>query len=505
MSYSNYVLNERIANLQATAALSLSKISSLQVPPTPNELVVVDTIVVADAYPLFNDLNTITPTQITIGDTGGLNQTIVSNNQVNITSGGFVSTNTSSSINFVESATLNGSLYGAGGIAIGTNTPSNLAEMTSSTLTMTETITNSYSSLGYDGFVVNDTITGQSNTIDKNTITMIPESGGFNQIIISNDISVGEPFIRLDDSLGVTNTLEHDKWTGNIQTVNTNANLVHYLNFSDSSGTGYGKPQKTANISCNPALAIISATTFSGNATSSSTSTGVNLTSDNTAGTYYLPFTKTVTATGNSLFIDNTTTPLTYNPSTSTLTCSTFSGTATNASNLVIASDNTSGSYYIPFSKTSAGTNPLYVDDFTSPLTYNPSTGLMSALYFSGDEILPTSQNTATFAGTTLTMSGASNGSIVTTRNSSVVITGTSNTIANLTITNTLVNGTYKIGILNSGTNNLTINTGLGTNIKTVYSGNFNVSSGRWAQMTIDVIIINAVTTYIVNAFQLTN
>jgi hypothetical protein len=452
-SYSLYDLNTRLSNLQATVSGITPLIPALRPSPNPNELVVVDTIIVADVYPTPNDTTTITPTQITIG----------------------------------------------------TNTPSNLAEMSSSTLTMTETISNSYSSLGYDGFLINDTVTGQSNTIDKNTITMIPESGGFNQIIISNDISISEPFIRLDDSLGVTNTLDHDKWTGNIQTVNTNANLVHYLNFSDSSGTGYGHPQKTSGISCNPSTNTITATTFSGNATSSSTSTGVNLTSDNTAGTYYLPFSKTTTATGNSLFIDNTTTPLTYNPSTSTLTCSNFTGVASSASNLVIASDNTSGNYYIPFSKTSAGTNPLYVDDFTSPLTYNPSTGLMSALYFSGDEILPLSQNTSTFAGTTLTISGASNGTVVSNRNSSVVITGGSNTIANLAITNTLVNGTYKIGILNNGTNNLTINTGLGTNIKTVYSGNFNVSNGRYGLMTIDVIIINGTTTYIVNAFQLSN
>ena len=457
MSYSNYDLNSKVNYLNSVLTSTIpvinSKISSLQVPPTPNELVVVDTIVVADVYPTPNDTTTITPTQITIG----------------------------------------------------TNTPSNLAEMTSSTLTMTETISNSYSSLGYDGFLINDVVSGESNTIDKNSITMTPLSGGINQIIISNDISVGEPFIQLDGGLGVTNKLDYDRWTGNIQTVNTNANLVHYLNFSDSSSTGYGKPQKTAGISCNPSTNSITATTFSGNATSSSTATGVNLTSDNTAGTYYLPFSKTTASTGNSLFIDNTTTPLTYNPNTSTLTATNFAGTATNASNLVITSDNTSGNYYIPFSKLSAGTNPLYVDDVTSPLTYNPSTGLMTCLYFNGDEILPTSQNTATFAGTTLTMSGASNGSNVTTRNSSVVITGGSNTIATLTITNTLVNGTYKIGILNSGSGNLTINTGLGTNIKTIYSGGFNVSPGRYALMTIDVIIINAVQISIVNAFMLTN
>lgn len=501
MSYGPYVLNERICNLQAAIGVFSSKISSLQTPPTPNELVVVDTIVVADTYPAFNDTTTIRPTQITITDTGSVNLATLANNQLYIQSGGGASTHNGTSINFIASP--NSAIYENSGFTI--DSGSSLVEMTPTTLTMTETLNNNFSSLGYDGFIINDVVTNETTTVDKNSITMTSPSGTLNQIIISNDISVSEPFIRLDDSSGITNTLDHDKWTGNINSVNTTANLVHYLGFFDSSGTGYGKPQKCNLLSCNPALGIISATTFSGNATSSSTATGVNLTSDNTLGTYFLPFSKTATATGNSLFIDNTTTPLTYVPSTSTLTATNFSGLASSASNLVIASDNTSGSYYIPFSKTSAGTNALFVDDTTSPLTYNPSTGIMTSLYYSGDEILPTTQNTATFAGTTLSFSGASNGQNVSYRNASVVITGGSNTIATLTITNTLVNGEYKIGILNNGTNNLTINTGLGANIKTIYSGGFNVSSGRHAQMTIDVIIINAVTTYIVNAFQLTN
>lgn len=501
MAYSTYDLNARISNIQASIGGITPLIPALRPPANPNELVVVDTIVVADTYPAFNDTTTIRPTQITITDTGSVNIATLANNQLYIQSGGGASTHTGTSINFLSLPS--SAIYDNSGFTIDDGT--SLAQMTAPTLTMTETLTNNFSSLGYDGFLINDVVSGETTTVDKNSITMTAPSGGFNQLIISNDISVSEPFIRLDDSLGLTNILDADRWTGNINSVNTTANLVHYLGFFDSSGTGYGKPQKSALLSCNPALSIISATTFSGNATSSSTATGVNLTSDNTLGTYFLPFSKTTTATGNSLFIDNTTTPLSYVPSTSTLTATNFAGTATNASNLVIASDNTSGSYYIPFSKTSAGTNPLYVDDVTSPLTYNPSTGIMTALYYSGDEILPLTQNTATFAGTKLSFSGASNGQNVSYRNASVVITGGSNTIATLTITNTLVNGEYKIGILNNGTNNLTINTGLGANIKTIYSGGFNVPSGRHAQMTIDVIIINAVTTYIVNAFALTN
>lgn len=45
----------------------------------------------------------------------------------------------------------------------------------------------------------------------------------------------------------------------------------------------------------------------------------VDLTADDTAGDYYIPFSKTTGATGNSLYIDTAATPLTYNPSTGTM------------------------------------------------------------------------------------------------------------------------------------------------------------------------------------------
>jgi hypothetical protein len=502
MSYSLYDINTKIGNLQATVGSISSKISSLQIPPSPNELIVVDTIVIADAYPGFNNLTTVAPTQISIGDTAGISNATLANNQLSITGGGETSTHTGTSINFLSGA--NSAIYEINGFTI--NRGASLVEMTPTTLTMTDQLTNSYSSLGYDGFLINDVVSGETTTVDKNSITLTPQSGGFNQIIISNDISVNEPFIRLDSSAGVTNTLDHDRWTGFIRSENTTANLVHYLGFFDNSGTGYGHPQKSTLLSCNPALGIISATTFSGNATSSSTATGINLTSDNTAGTYFLPFSKTVTATANSLFIDNTTTPLTYNPSTSTLTATSFAGAATTSVGINLTSDNTAGSYFLTFSKTSTATgNSLFIDNVTGPLTYNPSTSTLAASYFSGDVILPLTQNTATFAGSTLSVSGASNGSNVSFRNSSIVISGGSGNINALNLTNMVVNGTYKIGILNSSGSNLTINTGLGANIKTIYSGGFNISSGRYAIMTIDVIVINAVTIYIVNAFQLTN
>ena len=248
-------------------------------------------------------------------------------------------------------------------------------------------------------------------------------------------------------TLGVNNTLDADKWTGKYQTKNNNANLTHYLTFDNVSTTGYSYLQKTTGISCNPNTNTITATAFVGALTGNSSSTsGVLVTSDNTAGTYFPVFAKTL-----------------------------------------------------------ASNSPLFCDNVTGPLTYDPSAGLLTALYHSGDIILPTTPNTATFAANVLSISGASGGRAVTFHNSSIIFTGGANSVTSLTLTNMLANGTYKVGILNSGTGNLVFNTGLGANIKTIYSSNVSVPTLRFALMNIDVVTINSITTYIVGVNVLTN
>ena len=207
----------------------------------------------------------------------------------------------------------------------------------------------------------------------------------------------------------ITNTLNKSDWTGTIKTVNTSANLTHFLNFSDSSSTGQGNPQKCNLISCNPSTGNITATSFNG----------------------------------------------------------AFFGTAANASNIALTSDNTSGTYFIPFSKTNTSSNVLYVDDVTGPLTYNPSTGDMSIASVTATTLTASTVNAelrtssgasplASFAGTTLTI----NCNSVTLRTSTFTFTGASNTIATLTIVGSRNNGIYYVALQNNGTNNLTMNTG---------------------------------------------
>ena len=176
-------------------------------------------------------------------------------------------------------------------------------------------------------------------------------------IVMSSTTGTGEKSLLIDDT---TTPLTYNPSTGKLSTnaiqIGTSATSGYVLT-ADASGNG----------------------TWQASSGGGTNATTISLTSDNTSGTYYLPFSKTTTSTNNALYIDNATGPLSYNPSTSTLTATTFSGTATNASNVVITSDNTSGTYYVPFSKTTAGTNPLYIDDTTGPLTYNPSTGVLTS------------------------------------------------------------------------------------------------------------------------------
>jgi hypothetical protein len=130
---------------------------------------------------------------------------------------------------------------------------------------------------------------------------------------------------------------------------------------------------------------------------------------------------------------------------------------------------------------------------------------MLSTSYLSGEIILPATQNVATYAGTTLSISGAANGQNAAFRSSSITFTGGSNNVNSLTLTNMVAGGRYRCGILNNGTGNLVFNAGLGANIKTFYSSNVQIPTLRYGFMTIDAITINSVLTYCVNVTVLTN
>jgi hypothetical protein len=67
-------------------------------------------------------------------------------------------------------------------------------------------------------------------------------------------------------------------------TRNSVQNVAHYLNFSDSSSTGTGAIQKTAGLSCNPSTNTITATTFIGDLSGNATTATAATTATNIAG-----------------------------------------------------------------------------------------------------------------------------------------------------------------------------------------------------------------------------
>jgi hypothetical protein len=151
-----------------------------------------------------------------------------------------------------------------------------------------------------------------------------------------NNNGIGNNFINLIPNATANNpqiTLSDGTTTNTIDkngytTRNSVQNATHYINFSDNSATGTGAIQKTAGITCNPSTNTITATTFTGNLTGTASS-------------------------------------------------------ATNATNVAITDDNTNATFYPVFVSNNTGNLPLKVDKTTNPLSYNPSTGSLQATTFS--------------------------------------------------------------------------------------------------------------------------
>ena len=182
-------------------------------------------------------------------------------------------------------------------------------------------------------------------------------------------------------------------------------------------------------------------------------------------------------------------------------------GNVASATSVSVISDNTAGTYYIPFAKSTAlvsSIQQLYIDDTTGPLTYNASTGGLScaSVSLTTGMALPTTALTSTFSAGVLSVSGGS----LSQRNSTITFTGVvAQFIITLTMLGPLTNGIYYVTILNSITGGtLTVNTGLGTNIKTKYSAAVVIPAGATALMTINVLLVAAVVTTIVDCYSLT-
>ena len=682
MSYSTYVLNQKIQNLQYDVNTFIpsslgAKVSSLQVPASSNILDVVDTIIVEDGLGTGNN-TTITPVEVSLTNGSTTDYLSISPNAILIDN---VSNNASTTMTWDIILQSNGThshttSWDATSLSDGTNLTiiqpdqTNINDSTNFVIVTPKQITL------YDGGINTTTIqantTNYANGID--TLNIYPSliqitSASGSAILAGNclnmqgpgnnnvDCQVFNTHIDFTSSIGVVaNSLTSSAWSGGIASEATAMNMNHYILGSMTSTSSSDRPQKNSNLYFNPSTQTLTSTTFSGNLSGvASSASTVNTNTYNLSNTCYIPFTSSSAGSGKALYVDDTTGPLSYNPSTSTLTASVFSGNATSATsstNTLVTLNATGSSFYVPFcsgagnqsllynntgglggsalmyvpgsgalyttsfngvlngnatSATSAlltttpnttvnynlvltnGTtgnsslytdfdvgityNPLsgvltaplitgaltgnatsattasnvlttsyntsticypvfttgiagasmglFVDDTTVPLSYNPSTGVLTATNFTGSVTgtaslattattattatnvnLATTLNLATFTlGTTLSIAGVASTTI---KNSNIVFSGTTNTVSILALTLTQLNGEYRLGFYNGGTDVLTFNTGLGTNIKTTYATAVVIPTLRYGVLQINVLTINALTVYVVSVNLLT-
>ena len=190
----------------------------------------------------------------------------------------------------------------------------------------------------------------------------------------------------------------------NINVAAATTSATHYLTFTPAA-TGSGLAVSTdTDLSYNPSTNVLTVTTVSGNVTGNltgnvtgfaTTAQNLNVVAASTNATHYVTFSPSTSGSGVAVSTDA---QLTYNPSTDTLSATTFSGaltgnvtgnltgnvtgTATTAQNLHVAAASTNATHYVTFSPSTSGSGVAVSTD--AQLTYNPSTDTLSATTFSG-------------------------------------------------------------------------------------------------------------------------
>ena len=218
---------------------------------------------------------------------------------------------------------------------------------------------------------------GSTGTIN---ITDTPTSGTYYPTFV--DSAGTSKILRADVS---TTPMTYNPLTGTLTTLNINAkpnftqdeiDAVRYIAFTAGSGNREISVNTNSLLCVNPSNSTIYASNFDGLASNSTNAVNVGITTDNTSGTYYLPFVKTSASGYKQLYIDDTTGPLNYNPSTGTLTTTNFNGLASTSTTLNVTNTNTNATHYLTFiDNNTTGQKSFQAD---ASLQYNPSTNLLT-------------------------------------------------------------------------------------------------------------------------------
>lgn len=217
-------------------------------------------------------------------------------------------------------------------------------------------------------------------------LTFVGVSSGNDSVNVDTDLTYNPSTNTLTagsfagDATSLTNV---DADTINVSPTSTSA--TYYLTFTGLS-TGSDSVNTNSNITVNPSTGTVSALSFSGNGSSLTSVNGstISIATSSTNSSHYLLFTE-LSSGSDSV---NTDADLTYNPSTNTLTAGYFAGDGSgltnlnaDARNIQVVSTNTNGTFYLVFTGISNGTDSANTD---TDLTYNPSTNTLTATTFSG-------------------------------------------------------------------------------------------------------------------------
>lgn len=133
---------------------------------------------------------------------------------------------------------------------------------------------------------------------------------------------------------------------------------------------------RKTNLSYNPSTNTLNVVNLNVSGTGGGDTTSIDITDTDTAGTYYITFASD-TGTEQTLRADKTTTALTYNPNTSTISATQFNGNAsTSTQTNVIDDTTTNGNLNVCFASATGNTSIRTCSD--GILMVNPNTGITS-------------------------------------------------------------------------------------------------------------------------------
>lgn len=148
-----------------------------------------------------------------------------------------------------------------------------------------------------------------------------------------------------------------------------------------------GPIRKNISLSCNPNTGTITASTFAGKATS------VDLVATNASASFY-PILGGVTSGSSLCYVDSGSGPFTYNPGTGEITATGLVGYSTKG----FCTDVSNNATYYPVFSNGVGSQSFNINALVgTPLTYNPSTSVLTAGAFSGSINIADDNSDATY------------------------------------------------------------------------------------------------------------